>query len=63
MNTYSLILNIYFMKAKNLYWVDIYTSGGWCYRSVHSCTMEQVKELRKQAKMAGETIKYEKQDW
>lgn len=27
-------------RKQNLYWVDIYTSGGWCYRSVHSCTME-----------------------
>lgn len=50
-------------RKRNLYWVDIYTRGGWCYRSVHSCTMEQVRELRKQAKLLGETIKYEKQDW
>ena len=49
--------------SKNLYWVDIYTSGGWNYRSVHSCTWEQVKQLRKQAKSCGETIKYEKQNW
>lgn len=48
------------MSAKrNLYWVDILRNG-FCYRSVHSCTWEQVKELRKNAKLLGETIKYEK---
>lgn len=48
------------MSAKqNLYWVNIYRNG-FCYRSVHSCTWEQVKELRRNAKMLGETISYEK---
>jgi hypothetical protein len=46
-------------KKENLYWVDMY-SDGYCYRSVHSCTWEEVKQIRKTAKMLGETIKYEK---
>lgn len=44
---------------KKLYWVDIYTSGGWCYRSVHSVDWSGVVALRRQAKECGEYIKYE----
>lgn len=47
------------MRKQNLYWVDVY-SNGFCYRSVSNCTWEDVKELRKVAKLLGETIKYEK---
>lgn len=44
---------------KKTYWVDIYTSGGWCYRSVHGVDWKGVLELRKQARLLGESIKYE----
>lgn len=47
------------MAKKKLYWVDIYTSGGWCYRSVHSVDWKGVLALRKQARQCGEYIKYE----
>lgn len=47
-------------REKQLYWVDCLLSNGMCYRSVSSCTWEEVKELRKLAKLLGETIKYEK---
>lgn len=47
-------------REKQLYWVDCLLSNGMCYRSVSNCTWEDVKELRKVAKLLGETIKYEK---
>ena len=46
---------------KTTYWVDWYTAGGFCYRSTHGVTMEQVREMKKIAKVLGETIKYEKE--
>ena len=46
---------------KTTYWVDWYTPGGFCYRSTHGVTMEQVREMKKIAKVLGETIKYEKE--
>ena len=46
-------------KRKKTYWVDIYTSGGWCYRSVHGVDWQGVLALKRQSKMLGETIKYE----
>lgn len=49
------------MKKQTTYWVDWYTPGGFCYRSIHSVTMEQVREMKKIAKVLGETIKYEKE--
>ena len=49
------------MKKQTTYWVDCYTPGGFCYRSTHGVTMEQVREMKKIAKVLGETIKYEKE--
>lgn len=49
------------MKKQTTYWVDWYTSSGFCYRSTHGVTMEQIKEMKKLAKALGETIKYEKE--
>ena len=48
------------MRKINTYWVDWYI-GNWCYRSTHGVTWEQVKEMKKTAKMLGETIKYTKE--
>ena len=45
---------------RNIYWVDCYTRGGWNYASHSNCTWEQVLELKRIAKLLGETIKYEK---
>jgi hypothetical protein len=42
-----------------LYWVDWYRDG-FCYRSTHSVTKEQVKEMRKLAKLYGDVLKVEK---
>ena len=47
------------MKKEQLYWVDWYRDG-FCYRSTHSITKEQLKEIKKQAKYYGDTIKVEK---
>ena len=48
------------MRKANTYWVDWYRDN-WCYRSTHGVTWEQVKEMKKTAKMLGETIKYTKE--
>lgn len=48
------------MKTQNTYWVDWYRDG-WNYRSTHGATWEQVKEMKKLAKVLGETVKYEKE--
>ena len=45
------------MRKANTYWVDWYRDD-WCYRSTHGVTWEKVKEMKKTAKMLGETIKY-----
>lgn len=46
-------------RKKKLYWVNIYTEGGWCYRSVYDVEWKDVLELRRQAKACGEHIDYE----
>lgn len=46
------------MKTKR-YWIDFYTPGGHCYRSVYDCTWKDVLHFKKLAKILGETIKYE----
>lgn len=58
----AMVLNVKLnsMKNTNTYWVDWYRNG-WCYRSTHGVTWEQVKEMKKLAKYLGETIKYEKE--
>lgn len=47
-------------KKENLYWVDCFTEGGFCYASHDGCTWEDVQCLRRIAKILGETVKYEK---
>ena len=48
------------MKKENTYWVDWYRNG-FCYRSTHGCSWDDIKEMKKLAKLLGETIKYEKE--
>ena len=48
------------VKRRNIYWVDCYTSGGWNYASHSNCTWQDVLDLKRVAKLLGETIKYEK---
>ena len=48
------------MKKENTYWVDWYRDG-FCYRSSHGVSFEQVKEMKQLAKYLGETIKYYKE--
>ena len=43
------------MATNQLYWVDWYMDG-FCYRSTHSLTKDEVKECRKTAKYIGATI-------
>jgi len=47
-------------SKKNLYWVYCINKSGFCYASHSNCEWEQVKELRKTAKLLGETIEHEK---
>lgn len=44
---------------KKTYWVDIYTPGGWCYRSIPGVDWKGVLKLKRQAKILGEHIKCE----
>lgn len=46
-------------RAKKLYWVNWYTSGGYCYRSTSNVDWDGVRHFKKVAKMLGETITYE----
>ena len=46
-------------RKKKLYWVDFYTEGGWCYRSVYNIDWSGVLECKRLAKELGEYIKYE----
>lgn len=48
------------MKKNVTYWVDWYCNG-FCYRSTHGVTWDEVKEMKKLAKLLGETIKYTKE--
>jgi hypothetical protein len=48
-------------KKIKIYSVDWYR-GDWCYCTTMGCTWEDVKECRQQAKLMGETIKYEHYD-
>lgn len=45
-------------KQPNLYYVDWYTEGGFCYRTTSNCTWADVLACKRQAKWLGETIKY-----
>lgn len=47
-------------KKQKLYWVHWYTSSGFCYRSTHDCTWEDVQNCRRTARALDETIKYER---
>lgn len=47
-------------KQPNLYYVDWYTEGGFCYRTTSNCTWADVLACKRQAKWLGETIKYSK---
>ena len=46
------------MKAQ-LYWVD-WIHDGFCYRSTHSVTREQIKEMRKIARALGDKLEISK---
>ena len=48
------------VKTK-IYSVD-WIRNGFCYRTTMGCTWEDVKECKRQAKLMGETIKYEHYD-
>jgi len=53
------LINLYSIMAKpNLYYVDWYTEGGFCYRTTSNCTWSDVLACKRQAKWLGETIKY-----
>lgn len=54
-----MILLIMKEYKKKKYWVDFYTSGGHCYKSVYDVTYDNVLRFKKLAKLLGETIKYE----
>lgn len=42
-----------------LYWVD-WIRDGFCYRSTHSVTKEQLKDIRKMAKALGDKLEISK---
>lgn len=42
-----------------LYWVD-WIRDGFCYRSTHSVTREQIKEMRKVARALGDKLEISK---
>ena len=46
--------------AKNQYYVRCFTKCGWNYCDHSNCSYEDVKRLRRTAKMLGETIEVEK---
>lgn len=57
---YIIRIILFNSHMKATYWVDWYRNG-FCYRSTHGVTIEQVREMKKLAKLLGETIKYERE--
>ena len=46
-------------RYKNIKRYDVdWIRNGFCYRTTTNCTFEQVKEMRKTAKLLGEKIEY-----
>ena len=59
LSLYLKTINNKTMSKETLYWVDWYRDG-YCYRSSHSVSKEELKECRRMAKMLGEKLVIEK---